>query len=128
MGYLNVFDNVFDTHAQNGTRATWQRSESVNVGALKQSTKWFSPFPGTSDLRPDPGGPIGSRLGGGQPPGLAGKCWATGTEDMDALTFGTPRLLRHLTVSEAKKQPILEIHLERVCAPEGCMADTSGVC
>eukprot|EP00667_Euglena_gracilis_P010842 EG_transcript_11040 len=42
------------------------------------------------------------------------KCWATGTEDMDALTFGTPRLLRHLTVSEAKKQPILEIHLERV--------------
>jgi len=42
------------------------------------------------------------------------KCWATGTEDMDALTFGTPRLLRHLTVSEAKKQPIMEINLDKV--------------
>jgi flap endonuclease-1 len=43
-----------------------------------------------------------------------GKCWATGTEDMDALTFGTSRQLRHLSVSEAKKQPIHEIHLDRV--------------
>ena len=42
-----------------------------------------------------------------------GKCWATGTEDMDALTFGTSRQLRHLSVSEAKKQPIHEIHLDR---------------
>jgi hypothetical protein len=33
----------------------------------------------------------------------AGLVWATGTEDMDALTFGTPILLRHLTFSEARK-------------------------
>lgn len=33
----------------------------------------------------------------------AGLVFATGTEDMDALTFGTPTLLRHLTFSEARK-------------------------
>eukprot|EP00912_Choanoflagellata_sp_UC4_P002019 UC4_evm9s1290 len=32
----------------------------------------------------------------------AGKVWATATEDMDALTFGTPVLLRHMTFSEAR--------------------------
>eukprot|EP01012_Entosiphon_sulcatum_P025467 TRINITY_DN30783_c0_g1_i1.p1 TRINITY_DN30783_c0_g1~~TRINITY_DN30783_c0_g1_i1.p1 ORF type:complete len:389 (-),score=59.42 TRINITY_DN30783_c0_g1_i1:94-1260(-) len=53
----------------------------------------------------------------------AGKCWATGTEDMDALTFGTPRLLRYLTFSEAKKQPILEITLERVLEGMGLEMD-----
>jgi len=42
------------------------------------------------------------------------KVWAAGTEDMDALTFGTPRLLRHLTFSEARKLPIQEIHLKSV--------------
>ena len=31
-----------------------------------------------------------------------GKCFAVGTEDMDALTFGTNVLLRHLTYSEAR--------------------------
>jgi len=40
--------------------------------------------------------------------------FATGTEDMDSLTFGTPILLRHLTYSEARKQPIKEIHLTKV--------------
>lgn len=44
----------------------------------------------------------------------AGKLFATGTEDMDALTFGTPVLLRHLTFSEARKMPVLEIHLDEV--------------
>jgi len=42
------------------------------------------------------------------------KVWAAGTEDMDALTFGTPRLLRHLTFSEARKLPIQEIHIKSV--------------
>lgn len=32
----------------------------------------------------------------------AGKVYATATEDMDGLTFGTSILLRHLTASEAK--------------------------
>ena len=31
-----------------------------------------------------------------------GKVFATATEDMDGLTFGTNVLLRHLTASEAK--------------------------
>ena len=32
----------------------------------------------------------------------AGKVYAVGTEDMDALTFGSTVLLRHLTFSEAR--------------------------
>ncbi|XP_069479990.1 flap endonuclease 1 [Ambystoma mexicanum] len=44
----------------------------------------------------------------------AGKVYAAATEDMDALTFGTPILLRHLTASEAKKLPIQEFHLSRI--------------
>ena len=36
------------------------------------------------------------------------------TEDMDALTFGTPVLLRHMTFSEARKMPIKEFHLNKV--------------
>ncbi|GJQ78306.1 Fen1 [Trypoxylus dichotomus] len=44
----------------------------------------------------------------------AGKVYATATEDMDALTFGTNILLRHLTYSEARKMPVQEIHLDKV--------------
>jgi hypothetical protein len=33
---------------------------------------------------------------------------------MDTLTFNTPILYRHLTFSEAKKEPIAEINLEKV--------------
>lgn len=44
----------------------------------------------------------------------SGKVYATATEDMDALTFGTPVLLRHLTASEARKLPVQEFHYERV--------------
>ncbi|XP_029636733.1 flap endonuclease 1 [Octopus sinensis] len=44
----------------------------------------------------------------------SGKVFATGTEDMDALTFGSSVLLRHLTFSEARKMPIKEINLTRV--------------
>ena len=43
-----------------------------------------------------------------------GKVYAVGTEDMDALTFGSSVLLRHLTFSEARKMPIKEFHLDRV--------------
>lgn len=45
-----------------------------------------------------------------------GKVYATATEDMDALTFRTPKLLRKLTFSQDKdkKQPILEIDFEAV--------------
>jgi len=41
----------------------------------------------------------------------AGKAWATVSEDMDTLTFGSSYLLRNLN---AKKDPILEICLEDV--------------
>ena len=41
-----------------------------------------------------------------------GKVYAVGTEDMDALTFGTKVLLRHLTFSEARKMSIQEFHLD----------------
>jgi len=44
----------------------------------------------------------------------SGKVFAAGTEDMDALTFGTTVLLRHLTFSEARKLPIKEFHLQNV--------------
>lgn len=44
----------------------------------------------------------------------AGVVYATATEDMDALTFGSKVLLRHLTFSEARKMPIQEIHLDKV--------------
>uniref|UniRef100_A0A673XTI1 Flap endonuclease 1 n=1 Tax=Salmo trutta TaxID=8032 RepID=A0A673XTI1_SALTR len=44
----------------------------------------------------------------------AGKVFATATEDMDGLTFGTGVLLRHLTASEAKKLPIQEFQFTRL--------------
>lgn len=47
----------------------------------------------------------------------AGHVWATATEDMDALTFRTPKLIRKLTYSQAskdKKQPIIEIDCEKI--------------
>lgn len=43
-----------------------------------------------------------------------GLVYATATEDMDALTFASPILLRHMTFSEAKKMPIQEFHLSKV--------------
>ena len=41
-----------------------------------------------------------------------GKVYAAGSEDMDTLTFNAPILYRHLTFSEAKKEPISEINLQ----------------
>ena len=43
-----------------------------------------------------------------------GKVWATGTEDMDSLTFGSNVVLRHLTFSEARKMPIKEYHYDKL--------------
>ncbi|KAF2877884.1 flap endonuclease 1 [Massariosphaeria phaeospora] len=43
----------------------------------------------------------------------AGKVYAAASEDMDTLTFDSPILLRHLTFSEQRKEPILEIHLDK---------------
>ena len=40
----------------------------------------------------------------------ANQVFATATEDMDALTFRTPKLLRRFTSSQGKeKQPIIEV-------------------
>lgn len=44
----------------------------------------------------------------------AGKVYGTATEDMDALTFGTNVLLRHLTSSEARKLPVQEYNYEKI--------------
>jgi flap endonuclease-1 len=44
----------------------------------------------------------------------AGKVYAAASEDMDTLCFNTPILLRHLTFSEQRKEPIQEIHVEKV--------------
>lgn len=42
----------------------------------------------------------------------AGVVYATGTEDMDALTFGSTKLLRNLSASEAKGKEVLQIDLD----------------
>lgn len=44
----------------------------------------------------------------------AGKVYGTATEDMDALTFGSSILLRHMTFSEARKMPIQEIQHSKI--------------
>lgn len=41
-----------------------------------------------------------------------GYAYGVASEDMDTLSFGSPTLLRHMTYSEARKMPILEISLE----------------
>ncbi|BCS22952.1 multifunctional nuclease RAD27 [Aspergillus puulaauensis] len=51
----------------------------------------------------------------------AGKVYAAASEDMDTLCFESPILLRHLTFSEQRKEPIQEIHLNR--ALEGLNMD-----
>ena len=45
---------------------------------------------------------------------MAGKVWATGTEDMDALTFATPQLLKRMTFSAGQNQPIQQITHEKI--------------
>jgi flap endonuclease-1 len=46
----------------------------------------------------------------------AGKVYAAASEDMDTLCFDSPVLLRHLTFSEQRKEPIQEIHVDKVLA------------
>ncbi|PWN97043.1 PIN domain-like protein [Tilletiopsis washingtonensis] len=41
----------------------------------------------------------------------AGKIYAVGSEDMDTLTFGSPVLLKYLTMAEARKMAINEVSL-----------------
>jgi len=53
----------------------------------------------------------------------AGKVFATGTEDMDSLTFGSSVVLRHLTFSEARKLPIKEYNLSRLLEELGLSQD-----
>ena len=53
----------------------------------------------------------------------AGKVYAAASEDMDTLTFNSPILLRHLTFSEQRKEPILEIHLDKVLEGLGMEID-----
>ncbi|RWA05798.1 hypothetical protein EKO27_g9307 [Xylaria grammica] len=51
----------------------------------------------------------------------AGKVYAAASEDMDTLCFDSPILLRHLTFSEQRKEPIQEISVDR--AIEGLHMD-----
>lgn len=44
----------------------------------------------------------------------AGKVYAAASEDMDTLTFNSPILLRKLTFAEQRKEPIQEVHLDKV--------------
>ncbi|KAI4138501.1 MAG: hypothetical protein L6R39_006758 [Caloplaca ligustica] len=44
----------------------------------------------------------------------AGKVYAAASEDMDTLCFNAPILIRHLTFSEFRKEPIQEFHLDKV--------------
>lgn len=46
----------------------------------------------------------------------AGKVYAAASEDMDTLCFDSPVLLRHLTFSEQRKEPIQEIFTDKVLA------------
>eukprot|EP00960_Hanusia_phi_P049457 759565-Hanusia_phi.AAC.1 len=43
-----------------------------------------------------------------------GVVYASATEDMDALCCGSPILVRRLTMSESRKLPVLEYHLDEV--------------
>ncbi|XP_046843518.1 flap endonuclease 1-like isoform X2 [Xenia sp. Carnegie-2017] len=52
-----------------------------------------------------------------------GKVYATATEDMDSLTFGSLITLRHMTFSEARKLPIQEFHLKKILEELGFTQD-----
>ncbi|CAI9101402.1 OLC1v1038718C2 [Oldenlandia corymbosa var. corymbosa] len=44
----------------------------------------------------------------------SGKVYAVASEDMDSLTFGAPRFLRHLMDPSSKKIPVMEIEVSKV--------------
>eukprot|EP00808_Paulinella_micropora_P032048 g41813.t1 len=48
-----------------------------------------------------------------------GAVYATATEDMDALTFGTKKLLRNMTSAASRKLPIVEVDLDKVLSEMG---------
>lgn len=52
-----------------------------------------------------------------------GKVYAAASEDMDTLCFSAPVLLRHLTFSEARKEPISEIRLSKALEGLGMNMD-----
>lgn len=56
----------------------------------------------------------------------AGLVYAAASEDMDTLCFETPILLRHLTFSEQRKEPIQEIILEKAMAGLGFTREQVG--
>ena len=53
----------------------------------------------------------------------AEKVYAAASEDMDTLTFDSPVLLRHLTFSEQRKEPIQEIQLAKALEGLGFTQD-----
>ena len=53
----------------------------------------------------------------------AGKVYAAASEDMDTLTFGTPKFVRRLWASDEKKLPVLEFSLEKVLQGFGVTMD-----
>ncbi|KAL7200244.1 hypothetical protein ACSBR1_032213 [Camellia fascicularis] len=44
----------------------------------------------------------------------SGKVYAVASEDMDSLTFGAPRFLRHLMDPSSKKVPVMEFEVSKV--------------
>ncbi|XP_019427473.1 PREDICTED: flap endonuclease 1-like isoform X3 [Lupinus angustifolius] len=44
----------------------------------------------------------------------AGKVYAVASEDMDSLTFGAPKFLRHLMDPSSKKVPVMEFEIEKI--------------
>ncbi|KAK4750916.1 hypothetical protein SAY87_004398 [Trapa incisa] len=44
----------------------------------------------------------------------AGKVYAVASEDMDSLTFGAPRFLRHLMDPSSKKIPVMEFEVSKI--------------
>ncbi|XP_030540659.1 flap endonuclease 1-like [Rhodamnia argentea] len=44
----------------------------------------------------------------------AGKVYAVASEDMDSLTFGAPRLLRHLMDPSSRKVPVMEFEIFKI--------------
>ena len=53
------------------------------------------------------------------PPFKAGLVYAVATEDMDALTFGTPRLLRNLMASQSQNLNVSEFDLSKALEVRG---------
>ncbi|CAN6469613.1 unnamed protein product [Victoria cruziana] len=46
-----------------------------------------------------------------------GKVYAVASEDMDSLTFGAPKFLRHLMDPSSRKVPVVEIEITKCCSP-----------